>query len=903
MSLPRPGGRAAFAIALVIGVFLVACVVGLGLLQFSRENRFAIRRFYLTVQADVLLDGAMAEAAAWLQSGFAGPGAIPELAQFLDDPAADASRLSALSLTPPLPVSTALAEELELTLEASVDFEKVQPFHVPDAGGLDWATQARVVPDPKECQGWAVFRIRVRHESFSRESSVKQAFKLVHPLPDAVTKFTLFVRDQDPAAAGKGSPRHLNNLYLDATSYLCRGLVAESAPARPLTLIHTGADLDTDGAPVGAGGELPAGGARQFDASDVRAGFLDKGWVFLGTPAPEGTVLNLTSGQIYDYLGGKVNLSLYPPELARRYAGERFHTADVAELMATTFTGASPLMKSATFDNSGPQFPAAIPASPMPGIASLRFKLQFFNFCSVSRDMEHGLPGLEDLRHTFSNYYRAAAADVGYSTSDYRTHHPALLHLFGSEQLDAGRYRDSRSPTMVLGPVRRKSLAIGSVHQESDYERGTATGAPEPFTHPPQAARQKTTYLPWFDIDAGGQNRSTTPEFTAVWNQVDEADPSAGVPPALPGLFTRRSWYLAEAFLPAGPHQIYYKNFAMSRFFEEPYLYSADTILANNVTQPPRSSLYSKRVFADAAARAALVTLGRAGAAAEPDEAFFYDTNGPVYTGGSLELRGARLTDAADPDSAWRADAPRALFRGNLRALSLFSSGFQLGSQAGSPTGFDLRRKATHLFATIADFERTMLDESDPAVVRLRLDGELVYVAEAAPAVLGATGRPLVVDGPGTVVFQGPVTLESDVRMAAEPPAVPRGRVTVPPFAVVSVTGAIVVKGAEIHASLVALDPQAGTIRRGPGGGRLRIVGSVAVDHLELGDGLLRESTPPGNRFGTNTFEVSPENLFARGDGDWEPLELVYNDSLEPTLWERYRKHYRFKLGRSVAFK
>ena len=68
------------------------------------------------------------------------------------------------------------------------------------------------MPDPKECQGWVVFRIRVSHEEFNRSATTKRAFKLLNLLPDVVSKFTLFVRNQDPNAAGKGSPRHVNNL-------------------------------------------------------------------------------------------------------------------------------------------------------------------------------------------------------------------------------------------------------------------------------------------------------------------------------------------------------------------------------------------------------------------------------------------------------------------------------------------------------------------------------------------------------------------------------------------------------------------------------------------------------------------------------------------------------------------
>ena len=891
----------------VIGVLVVASIIAYSLLSFSRENRFAIRRFRYTVLSDVLVQGAFQEGLSWLTQGLDNPGSIPELQQFLDDPATGWQTLQTISLPVPLDNSRVLAQELDLAVVGTLGFEKVHPFFATETGTVDPLTQGRVVPDPKECHGWVTLNVSLTHDDFYKEFTLQREFKLVNLLPPVVSKFTLFVRDQDPEAAGKGSPRHLNNLYLDAQTLLCRGVMAEQAPAKPLVLVHSGADEDREGLPVGGGGALPSGGMRQFDPADVRSNYLAKGWVFLGTPAAEGFILGLAAGQLYDYLGAKVNVPLYPDagDVARRYAGERFQCADVAELIASTQPGIPSVYNVAALNNTPPLFPAAIPAGPTPGLGSLRFKLQFFGACSVERDVEFGVPGLENLRNVFSNYFAAPAANLGYSGSDYRSQHASLLHLMGEEGLEGGRYRDSRSPTLVLGPVKRRIFALGSVHQESDYERGTqpAPGGTPPNTHPANAVASKTAYLPWFDIDAAGQNRSTGLAFTDSWNQVVENEPNAGAPPLLPGLFAKRDYYVTEIFSAAGAHQTYYKNFAMSRFFEEPYLLSADLITHNNVTEPPQSGIYARRTFAEAANRNALLTLAPSAGAAG-DESFLYDVSGGLFSGRGLELRGARLQTPGDPASAWQADPSRRLYEGNLKCLSLFGDGFTFGAGVTQPAvaALDLRRKATHWFPSLDEFQRVMIAPGPAGQLALGLDGEIVYVSGTAEAHLGEAGKELVVKGSGMLLFEGPVSLDSSIRMADSTGAAPAARapLDLPPFTVVSVTGAITLRARDFQASLVALDPVRGTLRREAAIDRVRIAGSVAIDHLELGTGLLEETTPVGGHLGANTFTVSQDNLLVRRAGDWEKLRIVYNDRLEPTLWDNYRRAYRFSMGQSV---
>jgi hypothetical protein len=250
------------------------------------------------------------------------------------------------------------------------------------------------------------------------------------------------------------------------------------------------------------------------------------------------------------------------------------------------------------------------------------------------------------------------------------------------------------------------------------------------------------------------------------------------------------------------------------------------------------------------------------------------------------------------------ADSSRQLYEGNLRCLSLFGDSFTFGASGAQPAvaALDLRRKATHWFPDFAEFQRVMIAPAAAGQLALALDGEIVYVSGTAEAHLGEAGKDLVVKGSGMLIFEGPVSLDSSIRMAEATASAPAARapLDLPPLTIASVTGAITLRARDFQASLVALDPVNGTLRRDASVDRVRIAGSVALDHFELGAGLLEETTPAGGHLGANTFTVSQDNLFARRPGDWEKLQVVYNDRLEPTLWDNYRRAYRFSMGQSV---
>ncbi|MBW2690739.1 MAG: hypothetical protein JRC99_12510, partial [Deltaproteobacteria bacterium] len=391
--------RSGMAVVLVIIVLIIAVLLGFFLIFSSRENRFAVRRYYLSIMTDTLLAGAWQEGDKWLEDSFYNLDVSPQITAFMTAPDNDASALEDLSIPLQLPHSQQLAAELGLAFTANISFRNVRPVYPPAVGvGVNFNTQGIIGRDNKECFGIVVLAIKLEHSDFTKEVKLQREFKIINILPPLVSKFTLFVKNQDPAKTDKGSPRHLNNLLLATEAQLCKGLISDKSECKPLHVINSGRDWDPTGNPVSPGGAMSSTARQPFEPADVTSNFMNKGWVFLGTPSPDGFILNLTSGQLVDYLGGKINCSLYstPTDIGLRYAGERFHRPDIAELMATTFDTNPSIFKLKDL-NGTTSFPAEVTADSVPGIKSLRIKLQFFNFCSVSMELSTEIAGLEAL--------------------------------------------------------------------------------------------------------------------------------------------------------------------------------------------------------------------------------------------------------------------------------------------------------------------------------------------------------------------------------------------------------------------------------------------------------------------------------------------------------------------------
>ena len=946
-----PRGIAIFVIMTVIVFLLLLFFI---LYKFTSQAAYGVHRFYYKSTCTQLANSILDESENWLDRQMDDhsselyqtiTGSLREVVTELRDGDEEVEDGPVYDLTDQfqaaIPNCRSLAQFCEILDEDDIaitlSFKNIKNFvTTPEPSALQ--TRGYIHPDPVECYGNMLIEIAVDTGNVTVKHRIWRNFKFVNILPPVITKFSLFVKEQD-------RPSQVNNMKMNQVfPYFAKGFAeAGATKVRPVVVINSLTDYDRVGMRPGG-----AGGIRQMRSADspdhdVRR----KGWVFLGADLAQtnGFILNLTAGVLYNLNHGlmwkeeflqNVNLSNFF-DAGRLYYGEYFHRPITQSFFFSTRdygSGAGDRAPTYLMDLAPDDADyRTVLDDNLQRMADENLNLRYVaivqNFMSFTRTMADrnvdpfflwafGGPNLnKNFILMFKNYFDQNLGDLvqyryRFEGEDPRSEHPSLLHLFGEDYIADRLYYESRSPTLVLGPVKRRFLLLGCLRQE-----GTRDHQAPGYLHriPWDPKQMKLLWLPFYNFesdgsyDSGKNSTYVDLKWQSDWARISER---------FPGEYEHGTWGARFATGLGGPHFLMdglsddseyclnrqiYRDMLMSRVIEDNYLFSFDTMCQDG---QPESKLTSDQVL----------RLENVPSLDWPDssdtgddEGFFYDYAGPCHRG-IVRLNGVAEDESGDDAADGGAgDDDRVLFEGNIRSLDVFSDDFTIDeNQRMVCSRYDHRLKATRVVKRSVFISEYLREAGDAYLLKL---DDIIYVkpddeTDSANLVID---RPLKVAGRGAIIYDHAIILNGNVTMEdgedfnssaagrnLNDENTPLGTIRIPPLVICSTGSYIKIANASrVDAYLVALHPQKGTVRAENLQREFILVGGLAVHHFELdfnkrkvhysGLGIEAEYITTGR----------PDNVFARVGHN--RFRVVYNDNVEPTYNENWDKHYVFKMG------
>lgn len=897
---------------LILGIISVVGIALFSLNMQSRETFFLVHYYYLDSARDHLAESIHSEAHDWIKQQMSAVHSEIKnemLSQFhkYEDFSID---LMDYRFAESIKHSTEIAKFIGFEISAKIHFKDLLPFFG-ESKSEQYESDGLIYPNPKECRGIFVIELSVSKDGVSQRTYSKwHNFRFVNILPPVVSRFTFFLKNQneDNGFVGK-----LNSLPMDLNrdkKTFRKGVIeVERSTVRPLVIINSLKDFDI-------GGQSHRQ-IREFDPLNSQENIDEKGWVFLGTDEPNGIILNLAGFNAFNYQDGvRFGNQSTVDSSGKFYYGDYFHRGVTQGFIFTTRSDAEE--GGPTYFGGWAEIPHQMPEN---SGSHFRITIEIENYQSQFKGMLYdktidSVFSKPTQKRRFENYFNVADPSVileqGFTQEkDYRSQHPALVKPYGEYYYSKfpKKFYDSRSPTLLIGPVRRSYLSKTNISQESELHRM----APD-YKHPNNVnPKPGNLPIPFFNVEDGGdvppQHNNNSDLIFDESNRLRVMDSKKESP-----YFNKIDWSVFPSevnnLLSDSPEAVvFYRDYLMSLVWFDNYLNSYNSMVNNGgvlnefLTQ---NSLHMNDIKSLSSINETVT-----------DDDFFFSDTGEIFNGNRLHLKEYSRDDS---------NHKRSLFKGKLGSLRLFAEQFNFDSQSGemNADSFDLRFKATHLTDTVG-FNTTMLKIAENGQCELTLNG-IVYIRnnsqseglEPEPFVLGCDTAELSVRGKGMIIYDYDIHIKSSIRMkeadqfneqrnVKTDSANPFGLIDIPPLTIISAKGGIKLANgiSQIQAYLIALDSEKGTLSwlNGPPDTDVSIIGGLAINHFNLNEINLIENDWLNGTFGSDRITTPKKNLFHRNfspsaDGR---LRVVYNNSFLPSLKENVSLHYNFITSNGVS--
>lgn len=894
------------AVAMIIGIVLFSLNVQ------SRETFFQIHYYYLDSAREQLVKSIHTEAHEWLKREMSSSSLIKtamlEKIRKYEDFTLD---LQSMPYQAAITNSMVIAEFAGFDVQAKMHFRNLRPFFgVPESTTYD--SDGLIFPNQKECHGSFVIEVGVYKEGTSGKTyEAWHNFRFINLLPPALGRFSFFLKNQDQ---DHGFPGRINALPMEVNreeNLFRRGIIeTKQSSVRPLVIINSLKDYDPTGQAASSLNSQTKvqSNLRSFDASNAMEDLESKGWVFLGTEQPRGMILNLAGFNAFHFVKG-ARTDVYPkvPAAGSLYYGDYFHRGLTQSFVFTTRNPAGPPGPGSIFGSALDPTPYGLTV-PLDSNSHFRIEYTLKNYQSMQKSMTYAStsdPKMLKRQNRLKNYFNSPASAIpgeGFDElSDYRSQHPALIKPMGEYYYSKSPelFFDNRSPTLVLGPIRRSYMTHSTIRQESGHDL-----LPPDFEHrgQPKPAR---LVVPYFNIkDDGTINPDHNNGSNLVYEDPplgkEEGDPEGGT---TPGLYR----YIMWSIFPSPVEHIidnsykallYYRDYLMSQVWFDSYLHSFNSMVTNGGMLGEFHAPNSLDIKNLKSLQSTSGTLGA--------YEFFYSEEGEAFNGNRLHIKEFSIQDSSHE---------RTIFKGKLGSLELFSPSFQfnpLSGEMSAPT-LDLRLKATHLTDAFG-FQSSMIDTSENTRCVLELNGILYIHSEPTDVLeLQCPNGPLVVRGKGILIHDGDIHIKSSIEMEGadsfnstrnkkEGSQNPFELIDIPPFTLSSAMGNIRIgkEATHIQAYLVALDSKNGTVGfvSGPPDQDLFIIGGMALHHLDLDQVNLQEEAMINGAVGADVIKVPQSHIFHRSSES--RIRLIFNNSFIPTVKENVDQYYAFITSKGV---
>lgn len=897
---------------IILGVISVVGIALFSLNMQSRETFFLVHYYYLDSAREQIAESIQAEAHHWLKMKMSDLDSDSKtyLLEKFEDAEDFSIELNGPLFSDSIKHSAKIAEWVGFEISARLHFKDLLPFFG-ESSSQQYDSDGLIYPNPNERRGVFSIEVNLTKDGVSkREYSAWYNFRFVNILPPVVSRFTFFLKNQNEENGFVGK---LNSLPMDvsrAKKVLRKGIIeTQRSTVRPLVIINSLKDYDHYG--------QTDRNVRQFEPTDSASNIDEKGWVFLGTEEPNGVILNLAGFSAFNYQSGGV---MFGPvsqmdTSGNFYYGDYFHVGINQKFIFTTRTDA---------EDGGPTYIGDFFELPheIPDDSSLNFRITFdlSNYNSLYKSTLY--PNNTDKlfskykhKRRFENYYRlddpSVILDQGFTKEkDYRSQHPALIKPFGEYFYSKSpkKFFDSRSPTLIIGPVRRSYISKTDISQESDLHRM----APD-YKHP-NIEKPKPTIvpIPYFNITNDGEvphehNNGSDLVFDETSNLLGK-DSAKNSPH-----FEQVDWTVfpssVDNLIGDSDEAVeFYRDNLMSLVWFDFYLHSFNSMVNNGGKlgeYPSENRLQLNDIKSLGTTKDLIV-----------NDAFFFSEQGEIFNGNNLHIK-----EYSQNTSSYS----RNLFKGKLGSLNLFSENFSFdrGSGEMNADSYDLRFKVTHLTDPIG-FESTMLKTNKDGSCELIVDG-IVYIRSDAPInaskpkalSLGCLSGDLKVKGKGILIYDHDIHITSsivmhgadllnDERNQKAKSANPFGVIDIPPLTLLSANGGIKIANnvKNIQAYLIAMDMERGTISwlTEPSDTDVSIIGGVALHHFNLNEIEVIEQDWKNDTFQVDKVSTPKKNFFHRNSNMRAEgrLRIIYNNSFLPSVKENSSLHYKFVTSKGV---
>lgn len=897
---------------IILGVISVVGIALFSLNMQSRETFFLVHYYYLDSAREQIAESIQSEANDWLKTEMSSleSDAKNLLLQKFEEAEDFSIELNDTAFLDSIKHSKEIAEFVGFEISAKIHFKDLLPFFG-ESSSKKFDSDGLIYPNPSERRGVFSIEVNLSKDGVSkRVYSAWHNFRFVNILPPVVSRFTFFLKNQNEENGFVGK---LNSLPMDlnrSKKVLRKGIIeTQRSTVRPLVIINSLKDYDYFG--------QTDRNIRQFEPTDSQTNIDEKGWVFLGTEEPNGVILNLAGFSAFNYDNGGV---MFGPvsrmdSSGSFYYGDYFHRGLTQEFIFTTRSDA---------EEGGPTYIGNFAELPheVPFDSSLNFRIQFelSNYDSLYKSALY--PNNTDKlfskynhKRRFENYYTVSdpsmILDQGFTNEkDYRSQHPALIKPFGEYYYSKSprKFFDSRSPTLIIGPVRRSYISKTNISQESDLHRI----APD-YKHPNSEKPKPTNVpIPYFNIT---NDAEIPPEHNNGSDLVfDEATKLLGKDSTKNSPhFQQVDWTVFPSSVDnligdSDEAVVFYRDYLMSLVWFDFYLHSFNSMVNNGgvIGEYPTENRLQLNEIKSLNTTKDLVV----------NDDFFFSEQGEIFNGNNLHIK-----EYSQNASSYSRD----LFKGKLGSLNLLSETFSFNRDTGemNSDSYDLRFKATHL-TDLVGFNSTMHKTNKDGSCELTING-IVYINSESPMsagkpevlTLGCSSGDLVVKGKGILIYDNDIHITGSVVMNNADPmndkrnqktgsANPFGLIDIAPLTLISANGGIKIGNnvKQIQAYLIAMHKENGTISwlNGPPDTDVAIIGGAALHHFNLDEIEVIEQDWKNDTFQVDKITTPKKNLFHRNlsmkaEGR---LRIIYNNSFIPSVKENSSLHYRFVTSKGV---